>query len=132
MVSLVLASAAALFLVLAALLVGVGVEAMVGRTDGGMVGGFATVVVATLPVYVGYLLIRSARRIRSVLHGSAGRMKQRQWLKFCTPYVGFLIVGDLFVPFPSVLKVAIAIASVTVGVLLLAFELEPSKRKRAG
>jgi cytochrome c biogenesis protein CcdA len=95
-----------------------------------MVGGVGTAVVALLPFYVGYLLSRSARRIRSGVGGSAGEMKQRVWLKFCTAYVVVLIVGDLFVPFPSVLKVAMAISAVIVGVLLLAFELEPRKNKR--
>jgi hypothetical protein len=130
MVSLVLAIAAALFVALGAALVGVGVEAILGRVEGGMVGGVGTVVVALLPFYIGYLLIRSARRIRSGLRGSAGRMKHRVWLKFCTAYVVFLIVGDVFVPFPGVLKVAMAISAVIVGVLLLAFELEPSKNKQ--
>jgi hypothetical protein len=130
MVSLVLAVAAALFAALGAALVGVGVEAILGRVEGGMVGGVGTVVVALLPIYVGYLLIRSATRVHSGLRGSTGRMKQRVWLKFCTAYVVFLILGDVFVPFPDVLKVAMAITAVLVGVLLLAFELEPRKNKR--
>jgi hypothetical protein len=130
MVARILLLAAALFAALGALLVGVGVEAIFGRVDGGMGGGIATVVVSALPFYVGYLLARSAKRIRVGLGGPTGRIKQRETLKGVAPYVVVLVAGDVFAPVPGVLKVAMTFAAVVVGVLLLAVELEPSKQKR--
>lgn len=127
MVPLILLATALLFVLTSVLLVVVGALAIIGQIDGGVGGGVATIAVAALPVYVAYLLGRSAWRIRLNLSGVQGRTRRRSTLAAVLGYAAVLILSNVLAPVPNPVKVISTIVAVLVVPVVLAVELEPRK-----
>jgi hypothetical protein len=127
MVALILLAAALLFALISVSLVFVGALAVIGQVAGGVGGGVATIVVAVLPLYLAYLLGRSAWRIRLSLAGAQDRARQRSTLAAVLSYTAILIASNVFAPVPGSVKVLSTIVAVLIVPVLLAAELEPRK-----
>lgn len=127
MVPLILLVAALLFVLISVLMVVVGTLAVIGQIEGGIGGGVATIVVALAPLYLAYLLGRSAWRIRLSLTGAQGRARQRSTLAAVLSYVAILIASNVFAPVPGSVKVLSTIVAVVIVPVVLAAELEPRK-----
>jgi hypothetical protein len=127
MVPLILLVAAVLFVLLSVVLVCVGVLAIVGHIEGGVGGGIFTIVVGLLPLYLAYLLSRSAWRIRVSVVGASARAKRRSTVTAVVGYMGFLIVANVLAPVPGAVKVLMTIVAIVLVPVLLAAELEPRK-----
>jgi hypothetical protein len=127
MVPLILLVAALLFASVTVVLAVVGLLAIAGHVGGGVGGGIATIVISLLPLYLAYLLGRSAWRIRVSLTSARDRSRQRSTLTAVVGYVAILIASDVMAPVPSVMKVAMTVVAVLVFPFLLAAELEPRK-----
>lgn len=126
-VPLILLVAGLLFVLISVALVVVGALAVIGQVAGGVGGGVGTIVIAVLPLYLAYLLGRSAWRIRLSLTGALGRARQRSTLAVVLSYTAVLIASNVFTSVPGSVKVLSTIVAVLIVPVLLAAQLEPRK-----
>lgn len=125
MVPVILLVAALLFASITVVLTAVGLLAIVGHVEGGVGGGIATMIISMLPLYLAYLLSRSASRIRVSLTSPHDRVRQRSTFTAVVGYVAILIASDVMAPVPTTVKVSATVLAVILFPFLLAAELEP-------